>query len=157
MFHIEEELFKLPAQSQQFPMACASFALRRSFSVFANRASFSMTPWSVMTARFSLSLKKKIVMSCNSYLSTLTIRTLPYRTYYTQNGVGFIAETYLAMFAMAKHTAAKTSMSFDSRRLQMSSRPPTKLRTMSPELAAFLMQGLKAQAALAWTWKKSVK
>ena len=53
------------------------------------------------------------------------------------------------MFAMAKQTAANTSTSFDSRRLQISSRPPTKLLTMSPELAAFLMQGLRAQAALA--------
>ena len=55
------------------------------------------------------------------------------------------------MLAMAKQTAARTSVSVDSRRPQISSRPPTKLLTMSPELAAFWMQGLTAHAALAWT------
>ena len=59
--------------------------------------------------------------------------------------------THLAMLAMAKQTAARTSVSVDSRRPQISSRPPTKLLTMSPELAAFWMHGLTAHAALAWT------
>ncbi len=57
---------------------------------------------------------------------------------------------YLAMLAMAKQTAAKTSVSLDSKRLHINSSPPTKLRTMSPELFAFLMQGLNAHAALAF-------
>ena len=48
---------RFPAQSQQFAMASANFALSRSTSVFASLDSFSMTPWSVITARFSLSLK----------------------------------------------------------------------------------------------------
>ena len=58
-------------------------------------------------------------------------------------------KTYLAMLAIAKQTAARTSVSVDSRRPQMSSRPPTKLLTMSPELEAFWMHGLTAHAALA--------
>ena len=53
------------------------------------------------------------------------------------------------MLAIAKQTAARTSVSVDSRRPQMSSRPPTKLLTMSPELEAFWMHGLTAHAALA--------
>ena len=70
-----------------------------------------MTPWSVMTARFSLSR---------------------------------------AMLAMAKQTAARTCWSRDSSRLQMSSRPPTKLRTMSPEFSALRIHGDSDQAAAAW-------
>ena len=46
----------IPAHSQQLPIAIASLALRMSLSVLANLDSFSMTPWSVITAKFSLSL-----------------------------------------------------------------------------------------------------
>ena len=52
--HIKHTL--LPAQSQQLAIASANFARKRSLSVSASRASFSMTPWSVITAKFSLSL-----------------------------------------------------------------------------------------------------
>jgi hypothetical protein len=48
----------LPAHSQQLPMAIASLALSTSLSVLASFDSFSMTPWSVITARFSLSLEE---------------------------------------------------------------------------------------------------
>ena len=54
------------------------------------------------------------------------------------------------MFAMAKQTAARTLVSFDVSKLQINSNPPTKLRTISPALLAFLIQGLNAQAALAY-------
>ena len=68
------------------------------------------------------------------------------------NVVNFYAlvTTYRAMFAMAKQTAAKTLESFDRSKLQINSNPPTKLRTISPALLAFLIQGLNAQAALAY-------
>ena len=60
------------------------------------------------------------------------------------------ASTYRAIFAIAKHTAAKTSVSLEVSKPTISSRPPTKLRTISPALLAFLIQGLNAQAALAF-------
>ena len=68
------------------------------------------------------------------------------------NVVNFYAlvTTYRAMFAMAKQTAARTLVSFDVSKLQINSNPPTKLRTISPALLAFLIQGLNAQAALAY-------
>ena len=92
------------------------------------------------------------------------------------------------MLAIAKQQAANTLSSEDSNKPQMSSNPPTKLRTLklkkntsiyskpvliyiealkskkvyrklknstiSPEFSAFLMQGLSAQAALAWTFSE---
>ena len=61
-----------------------------------------------------------------------------------------LVTTYRAMFAMAKQTAARTLVSFDVSKLQINSNPPTKLRTISPALLAFLIQGLNAQAALAY-------
>ena len=56
-----------------------------------------------------------------------------------------------AMFAIAAHTLANTSLSSDSSRPTMSSRPPTKLRTISPASLWFSIHGQIAQAALAWT------
>ena len=88
----------LPAQSQQFPvrinfdqnsaslkeyspdnslpMASANLALKWSTSVLASLESFSMTPWSVMTAKFSLSLYESRLFEYEIYLEGQSWKTL---------------------------------------------------------------------------------
>ena len=56
----------------------------------------------------------------------------------------------LAMFAMAAHTLASTSLSSDFNKLTMSSKPPTKLRTISP--ASYKHHSCMCQK-LHWLWR----
>lgn len=118
---------RLLPQAQQRAIASARCRRRRSFWVLVNWASVGTTPWSVITAKFSSS-RAMLAIAAQTELDAEFSKNLLNR------------KAYL-----------RTSVRSDLRSETMSSRPPTKLRTISPASRAFSMQGQIAQAAEACT------